>query len=662
METNNIKTFIKCIPLCVSAVMFSSCNDFLDSTPKAAVTVDKYFKDEAQLEAYLNSYYKTGLPSFDEGGGDGDGTYGADRATDNEQGTDGRYRKDTWTVPQSEGNYIWYFNNIFTMNYFLETAVPRYEAGEISGTPENIRHYIGEAYFFRALDYFYRLKTLGDFPIIKETLPDDQKVLAAAAKRAPRNEVARFILEDLDKAIEMMSNSFAKTRVSKNAALLIKSRVALYEATWEKYHAGTALVPNGPGWPGASKEYNAGYEFPSGSAENEINFFLEQAMDAASQVADALELTPNNQIIRSQPGMAKNPYYDMFACHDPQNYTEVILYRAYSLEQDVVHSFNHYKYSGGNSGYTHQYEQSFLMDNGLPVYATGSGYKGDDYIADTKVGRDWRWKLFMKAPDEAKAVDNIATIEYFPTAPRLYISDAKNATSTGYIRGKGYSLDYNDQLLGKDQTAFVVYRAGEAYLNYIEASYLRKGNIDSKADQYWKALRKRAGVDTDYNKTIAATDVAREAAYDWGAYSHGQLIDATLFNIRRERRCEFIGEGFRYNDLVRWRSLDQLNNYQLEGAKIFGPMRSLFGNNLLYDQADQTRNNVSSPSLSEYLRPQQKNTTNQFYDGFNFYEAHYLNPIAVQHFLNTSDDGKTISTSPIYQNPGWPTIAGATCE
>lgn len=79
----------------------------------------------------------------------------------------------------------------------------------------------------------------------------------------------------------------------------------------------------------------------------------------------------------------------------------------------------------------------------------------------------------MKAPKEAKAVDNIATVEYFPEAPRLYVSDAKNATSTGYIQGKGYSLDYNDQLLGKDQTAFVVYRASEAYLNYIEASYLK---------------------------------------------------------------------------------------------------------------------------------------------------------------------------------------------
>jgi len=352
----------------------------------------------------------------------------------------------------------------------------------------------------------------------------------------------------------------------------------------------------------------------------------------------------------------------MFASHDPSGYSEVIMYRGYDLSLNNSHHFNHYLYSGGNTGYTHQFEQVFLMENGLPVYAPGSGYAGDDYIADTKIDRDWRWRLFMKAPKEAKAVDNIETVEYFPEAPRLYVSDAKNATSTGYIQGKGYSLDYNDQLLGKDQTAFVVYRASEAYLNYIEASYLKNGNIDATADKYWKALRTRAGVDTDYQKTINATDMSKEALNSWDAYSHGALIDATLYNIRRERRCEFIGEGFRYMDLIRWRALDQLNGYQLEGAKIFGPMKSLFGDNLKYDQADEKNNNVSSPTLSDYLRPNQVTSTNQYYNGLYFYEAHYLDPIAVQHFMITSPDGSTVSQSPIYQNPGWPITAGATCE
>lgn len=661
----------KVLLLSCSLAILPACDDFLDEEPQSEVSPEKYLLNESQLEAYVNKYYadydnwksdsddKGGMiPSF--WGSENGSTYKDDNATDNQQGTNGRYLKDTWTVGQSGGK--WNFTNINALNYYLQTVVPRLENGELTGTESNLKHLVGEGYFLRALEYFFRLQRLGDFPIVKTVLPDEQEALTEASKRSPRNEVARFILSDLDQAISLMNNNVKKTRLSKNAALLLKSRVALFEATWEKYHAGTALVPNGTGWPGAGKDYNAGYQFPSGSIEKEIEFFLTEAMSAASQVADAVQLTENNQIIRDQASKGKNPYYDMFASHDPSGYSEVIMYRGYDLSLNNSHHFNHYLYSGGNTGYTHQFEQVFLMENGLPVYAAGSGYAGDDYIADTKIDRDWRWRLFMKAPKEAKAVDNIAAVEYFPEAPRLYVSDAKNATSTGYIQGKGYSLDYNDQLLGKDQTAFVVYRASEAYLNYIEASYLKNGNIDATADKYWKALRTRAGVDTDYQKTINATDMSKEALNGWDAYSHGALVDATLYNIRRERRCEFIGEGFRYMDLIRWRALDQLNGYQLEGAKIFGPMKSIFGDNLKYDQADEKNNNVSSPSLSDYLRPNQVTSTNQYYNGLYFYEAHYLDPIAVQHFMITSPDGSTVSQSPIYQNPGWPITAGATCE
>ena len=661
----------KVLLLSCSLAILPACDDFLDEEPQSEVSPEKYLLNESQLEAYVNKYYadydnwksdsddKGGMiPSF--WGSENGSTYKDDNATDNQQGTNGRYLKDTWTVAQSGGK--WNFTNINALNYYLQTVVPRLENGELTGTESNLKHLVGEGYFLRALEYFFRLQRVGDFPIVKTVLPDEQEALTEASKRSPRNEVARFILSDLDQAISLMNNNVKKTRLSKNAALLLKSRVALFEATWEKYHAGTALVPNGTGWPGAGKDYNAGYQFPSGSIEKEIEFFLTEAMSAASQVADAVQLTENNQIIRDQASKGKNPYYDMFASHDPSGYSEVIMYRGYDLSLNNSHHFNHYLYSGGNTGYTHQFEQVFLMENGLPVYAAGSGYAGDDYITDTKIDRDWRWRLFMKAPKEAKAVDNIATVEYFPEAPRLYVSDAKNATSTGYIQGKGYSLDYNDQLLGKDQTAFVVYRASEAYLNYIEASYLKNGNIDATADKYWKALRARAGVDTDYQKTINATDMSKEALNGWDAYSHGALVDATLYNIRRERRCEFIGEGFRYMDLIRWRALDQLNGYQLEGAKIFGPMKSIFGDNLKYDQADEKNNNVSSPSLSDYLRPNQVTSTNQYYNGLYFYEAHYLDPIAVQHFMITSPDGSTVSQSPIYQNPGWPITAGATCE
>ena len=52
------------------------------------------------------------------------------------------------------------------------------------------------------------------------------------------------------------------------------SRVALFEASWLENFKGTAFVPNGEGWPGKSKDYNASYEYPLGTIDKEIEFFL----------------------------------------------------------------------------------------------------------------------------------------------------------------------------------------------------------------------------------------------------------------------------------------------------------------------------------------------------------------------------------------------------
>jgi SusD family. len=649
-----------------------SCDDALDITPPSSVTPEKYLYEESHLAAYTINYYThesyTATAAAYGGmlsshvGNSVNSPYYTDITTDNAIGRNGnnRYKPGLMKVSASGGD--WNFSNIFSLNFYLNTVVPRFEEGIIAGDAANIKHYVGEGYFLRAHEYFFRLRKIGDFPIITEVLPDNQEILTEASKRSPGNEVARFILSDLDKAIEMLTNNppGGKARITKNAALLLKARVALFAGTWLKHHAGTAHVPNGPGWPGADKDYNKGYQFPSGSLEGEIDFFLTEAMNASKIIAESVSLVDNNKIIRETASQSKNPYYDMFAGTNPSSYSEVLMYRTYSTSytSSLYHSYNQSLYYGYSVGYTRQMADAFLMENGLPIYAAGSGYKGDDYIQDTKVDRDWRWRLFMKAPGEIRTFENIAVKDTFPNPAEVDKTDYTRSTSTGYMIGKGQAHNYNMQ--EKDITASVIFRAAEAYLIYIEACYEKNGTIDSDADKYWRAIRNRAGVDPDFRKTIAATDMSIESQNDWGAYSQGKLVDATLFNIRRERRCEFIGEGFRLDDLYRWRALDRLNGFQLEGCKIWGPMKDLYpAGALITDNPDETKNIISSPSLSTYLRSLQvRKTNNEYYDGFFFTGAHYLEPIAVQHFLITSADKQTVTTSPIYQNPGWPIAAG----
>ena len=65
--------------------------------------------------------------------------------------------------------------------------------------------------------------------------------------------------------------------------------------------------------------------------------------------------------------------------------------------------------------------------------------------------------------------------------------------------------------------------------------------------------------------------------------------------------------------------------------------------------------NVSAKSESRYLRPYRINTNNIAYNGYNWNQNKYLNPIAFDHFrLTTAEEGSTdYTTSTIYQNPGW---------
>ena len=654
----------KCTVYLLLVVATCSCNDLLDIAPQSSISPEKYLLEETQLASYANNLYADIIPSHGRGYVNC-GMYAWDAGTDNmaSLSISNKYAPGEVKVPQTDGSN-WGFKSIYKCNYFLESVLPRYEAGELSGSKGNIRHYIGEIYFLRAAEYFKKLQSFGDFPIVKGTLPDQLPVLIEASKRSPRNEVARFILSDLDKAIELMEMNpdNRNTRINKEAALLLKSRVALYEGTFLKYFKGTPFVPQGEGWPGATKEYNKGYAFPSGSIENEINYFLDQSMVAAKQVADRIVLTANTGIVQQSEADPQNPYMDMFASIDLSKNKEVLLWREYSLGLGIIHSVGEYSQNGfGGVGFTRGFVDNFLMANGLPVYADGSGYKGDDQISSVREGRDNRLVLFMKEPGQKNIVYNLqGAVKAVVTepVPTIYTADIAYSYSTGYCPRKGNPIDGVHLTLSPGTyTASIAYRGVEALLNYMEASYERNHVLDATARQYWQQIRERAKVDTDIDKTVAATVMEKEALNDWGAYSAGQLLsDKVLYNIRRERRCEFIAEGMRGMDLQRWRSYDQLiqTPYHIEGFKVWGPMQEWYRNKdgsskLIYDSSDA---NISSPQRSMYIRPYEKAKTLVF-DGYRWAMAHYLNPIAIQDILITSENND-LTTSPIYQNPYWP--------
>ncbi|MDR0506749.1 MAG: RagB/SusD family nutrient uptake outer membrane protein [Dysgonamonadaceae bacterium] len=651
----------------------TSCNDFLDREPVSAISPEKYLWNDAQLSAYAMDNYQI-LPTHPS---DNDhkyswGTFARDENTDimAAPSMDNKFIPGQWKVPNREGE--WSFSRIQQLNYFIETVIPRYEAGELGGNISNCKHYIGEIYFFRAFEYFSKLRALGDFPIITKNYPDDMDQLIAASKRAPRNEVARFILSDLDNAISFLNEKSPdgnKNRLNKACAYLLKSRVALYEGTWEKYFKGTAFVPGGEGWPGASKDYNQGKTF---NLDAEIQFFLDEAMKSAKSVADAVDLESNTWK-EGDATQEKNRYFTMFGDLDMSKYGEVLLWRQYDQGLGITHNVNVYATAGNQlRGVTRSFVESFLMKDGLPIYKS-TDYQGDDYIADLKKKRDPRLQIFLKEPGQTNAINNLTTGTHgnkVEPKPDILNTDGERKYNTGYAISKGMNYDYGQNRNGASANGSIVFRAAEAYLNYIEACYEKTGTIDGTAESYWKKIRDRAGVDVDFQKTIRNTDMSKEKL-NWASYSAGAQVNTTLFNIRRERSSELFAEGLREQDLKRWRAMDQLINepYHFDGFKLWGPMKSWYTLRPT-DYSGGPLSKVSAPDRSDYLRPYERTTVNNLaYDGAKWCMAHYLNPIATEHFLvatigNGLQESEQVdySKSPIYQNPGWKIDADSTPE
>lgn len=680
----NIKNVGACLLFGGTLLTTTSCNDLLDLEPVSQITPESFYQTADQLGAYMINYYGELQNPFSDamfhGGGYNDGMARSDGNTDI-QVVDGGSMKlfvpDKWEVAGGKQLQGWY-GSVRAFNYFLEMAEARLEAGEIEGDKELILNYIGEGYFFRALTYYRMLALYGDLPIVTKVLEDNNEVIVENSKRAPRNEVARFILEDLDRAMDRLydRDHFKGQRVNKQVAALLKSRVALFEATFEKYHKGSGRVPGDTNWPGAKMAYNQGKNF---NIEAEIDFFFDEAMKAAIIAIGNTELTTNNGKLEPEIGQIEgwNPYFEMFSQPSLKDVPEVLLWKEYNFDLGIKHNAIYRSRLGARSGYTRPFIESFLMKDGLPIYATGGEYqyKGDKTIDDVKADRDLRLQLFVwgentlvfSDPDAGKQVGKKFEL------PNLISIEQQTRMISGYQSRKYYSYDYSQGKSDDQQgtNACPAFRVAEAMLNYMEACYEKDGKLDATAEAYWKKIRQRAGVSDDFEKTIAATDLNKEN--DFGVYSGTQQVDKTLYNIRRERMQELFSEGFRFADLIRWRSFDRLitSKWIPEGVNFWDDMYKNFKTdpNDKEDErelliADGSSNaNMSMKELSKYVRPYSISTleTNELRDGYTWREAYYLYPLGITDIRTGSAD-RDVNNSNLYQNIYWPIQAGGRAE
>lgn len=683
MNIINIKNLLLGAAVTTAAFGLTSCNDLLDMKPISQITPGAYYQNADQLAAYLNNYYDSYLQMPYSGsmshswGQWNEGKAKSDWDTDIYcwgGGNTSLFADDHWEV--SSGKALQgYYGGVRVYNYFINTVLKQIENGTLPNS-EDVKNYLGEAYFFRALVYFRIMALYGDIPVITEVLPDENNVIVENSKRTPRNEVARFILSDLDKAIEMCytRSKFNGQRVNREAAQLIKSRIALFEGTFEKYHRGSGRVPGDANWPGAKMSYNQGKTF---NQEAEVKFFLTEAMKAAKEVADNAGLAENNHKIDPVYGDKDdwNPYFNLFSQPSLANVNEALMWKQYNKDLGFYHLTGHSMVTGQNTGFTRSFIQTFLMKNGMPIYADNSGYHGDVTLDNVKADRDERLQLFMWGESTPTYCDPEMTgveagkplpvyMEEDETdAAHITNTDASTRCITGYQQRKYYTYDAEQTRYSEQSTtnACPIMRSAEALLNYMEADYELNGRLDSKSQEYWRTLRTRAGVDTDFQKTIDATDLSKEM--DFGRYSGTQLVDKTLYNIRRERVTELFSEGLRFADLIRWRGFDNMltTKWVPEGCNFWDNMYKHYDPEIKCNGENDAV--VSAKSLGKYLRPYSKSMqpANELKDGYKWHEAYYLYPIGITDIRTASAD-RSLENSNLYQNPYWPVSAGGHAE
>ena len=503
------KKLLICASVLASALV--SCDSFLDREPLDKISSEAYFKTAKDLELYVNQFY-TVFPAF---GGFGIGYLGTDGNSDNMVTEDYNTQLAGYTtVPGNASDAGWNWGEIRSINYMLGNL------GHMETAFDQNKQFIGEAYFFRSYYYFSLLKKFGDLPWVNEAYDTDSKELFNP--RVARNVIVDSMLVDLDKSIEYIpeKGKVDAGRLSKEAALLFKSRVALYEASWEKYHQGTKFGVEG-------SDYNAYYRV---------------AADAAKQVMD---MGTYSLFTTGDPNTS---YYNLFNKTEFQDNPEVILARTYSLLLGLTHRAQNYLiYRGSRTGLSKSLVNDYLCLDGKPVAAHPE--HSDKNLTDEIKDRDPRLAQTIWCPGDLRY--GVGEEPLYFELPFLNLTGEQHCT-TGYQLKKGsdpYCVDTENA-----ETGVIVFRYAEALLNYAEAKAELGEITQEDVDKTINVIRQRVGV-----AGLQLNNITNDPNWQF------PTLSPIINEVRRERRVEFACEGYRLDDLMRWRAHELIVNKRLKG-------------------------------------------------------------------------------------------------
>lgn len=526
-------------------LLMSSClnNDFMEVYPKDQQTEATAFKSYDNFKTYAWGLYNV---FFGYAGGTGQtdqifkGDYEADNMIKHVSGNESQWAYQKAKIPASSTS--WDYDYIRRVNVMLDNI----DSSLLSEKEKE--HWRSVGYFFRAYKYFEMLSLYGDLPWVEHVLTDDSPNLYTP--RDSRDLVAANILANLKYAEEHISKvGDGKNTINTSVVQAFISRFALFEGTWRKYHG-----------------------------LNDAETYLEECVRASAEV---LKVFPN----------VHPKYEEVFNSESLDGIAGIILYKVYATSQ-LSHGLTRMVRTGeSNIEATKDAVDSYLCIDGRPIGTTTSRYGGDKDVYAQFRDRDHRlyhtvcppymvklasssittWTHTGNAKDR-EYIDLLnslsgATYHNLPTSNfKGFITQGQphfknvnwgqgwNASQMGFWVWKYYNTHTDaSSAAGTCTTDAPLFRVGEVMVNYAEA-LCELGRFDEQAAKISiNKLRERAHVAAmKVNDITEAFDPARDTT-----------VPPLLWEIRRERRVELMGEGFRFDDLRRWNRGTYVNKQPL---------------------------------------------------------------------------------------------------
>ena len=498
-----------------TGVSMASCDHFLDEHrfPTDQQTDNPAFwENEINVQGEIDYFYE-----YFMGYGNGaswNGTFYYQSLNDDQIGkiASGSVNFADWNylqVPTSNSVWSASYTAIRRANIIIQNV-------SISNLAEAKKNnFLAQARLNRAYQYYDLVRNLGDVPLVTTVLDVNSPELYAG--RTPRNEVMDFVLEDLDFAINNISEQSNKIKWSVDLANAIKTEICLYEASYARYHQ---------------------------KDEARAKKFYEETVKAATPIIASYSYTDDYASIYNSTMDAADGMIGLLS--NP----EVILLKPY-VKSINGHSLCKYTSTATNiCGMTKDAFDAYLFLDGKPKASTTEN--ATDMGVMDAIGLSIQNLLDVRDKRLAAQIDPYVYYNNF-TWSRNNSDPMQSLSGYGVRKFINPLMEY--YYCVTDYQSYVnapLFWLSKVALDYAEARAELGKLDDTDMNKTLNKLYARAGLPT---QTVASLSAMNDPANNMG-------VSSLLWEIRRCRRCELMFDGFRYWDLVRWHKLDLLDTTQ----------------------------------------------------------------------------------------------------